>query len=125
MRKTIKILNKIILVFIVVIFLGVSVFFTAFATFNDHTVVVTITDKERVTKYNKENTSSYYLVFAEDSQGNGVVYQNVDAPIRGKWDSSTMQANLKIGETYELTLVGYRIPFVSSYENIIDYKRVQ
>lgn len=116
MRKTIKVLNKIILVFIVVVLLGASVFFTAFATFNDHTVVVTITDKERVTNY---------LVFAEDSQGNGVVYQNVDAPIRGKWDSSTMQANLKIGETYELTLVGYRIPFVSSYENIIDYKRVQ
>lgn len=87
--------------------------------FNDHAETITVTDKERV----NDSSSSYYLVFGEDEAGNVVVYKNTDEFLRGKWDSSTMQAELEIGETYDVVLVGYRIPFLSMYENILEIER--
>lgn len=119
MKKRKKNVYIVTVLFVVAVF-AIFGFSTYVVGFNDHTATITVTDKERI---NKDN-DSYYLVFGEDENGNGVVYKNVDAIIRGKWDSSTMQANLKIGETYEVVLVGYRIPLFSSYENIISVKEI-
>lgn len=94
---------------------------TSFVTaFNDHEATITVTDKERV----NDSSSSYYLVFGKDECGNVVVYENSDEILRGKWDSSTLQAVLEIGETYNVVLVGYRIPFWSMYENILEIEKV-
>lgn len=40
-------------------------------------------------------------------------------------DSADIYAALKEGETYEVTVVGFRVPFLSMYENIISYKEVE
>lgn len=82
---------------------------------NDTEYVVTVTDKERVVK---DNTSKY-LVFAEDEQGNVFVFENTDTILRGKFDSSNIQGQLKEGNKYTITVVGYRVPFLSMYQNII------
>lgn len=97
---------------------GYGVWFGFMTAFNDHESTFTVTDKERV----NDSNSSYYLVFGEDETGNAVVYKNTDEFLRGKWDSSTMQAELEVGETYDVVLVGYRIPFLSMYENILEIK---
>lgn len=98
-----------------------SGFWIGFVTaFNDHEAIITVTDKERV----NDSGSSYYLVFGKDEYGNVVVYENSDEILRGKWDSSTLQAGLEIGETYNVVLVGYRIPFWSMYENILEIEKV-
>lgn len=103
------------------VFMIGPVFLTSFVTaFNDHEATITVTDKERV----NASSSSYYLVFGKDEYGNVVVYENSDEILRGKWDSSTLQAGLEIGETYNVVLVGYRIPFWSMYENILEIEKV-
>lgn len=99
---------------------GYGVWFGFMTAFNDHEATITVTDKERV----NDSSSSYYLVFGEDEAGNVLVYKNTDEFLRGKWDSSTMQAQLEVGETYDVVLVGYRIPFLSMYENILEIKEV-
>ena len=77
-------------------------------------------DKERV--YDKD--SSKYLVFGEDVEtGETRVFQNTDSFFRGKFDSSNVYGSLKKGETYTVTVVGYRIPLFSWYENIIKYEK--
>lgn len=86
--------------------------------FNDTEYLVTITDKERVVSADE----SKYLVFAEDENGKILVFENTDTILRGKWDSSTVQGALKVGEKYTITVVGYRIPFLSLYQNIIEVK---
>lgn len=110
---------------IVLLFVGVVLAMVGFSayieSFNDHTEIFTVTDKERVYK----DGDSYYLVFGEDEYGNGVVYKNEDVFIRGKWNSSDVQAELKEGNTYEVVLVGYRMPFFSTYENILTYKEIE
>ena len=47
------------------------------------------------------------------------MFQNTDEWIRGKWNSSDIQGSLEVGKTYTVVVVGYRIPFLSCYENII------
>lgn len=88
--------------------------------FNDHEYTATITDKERVV----QDDSSYYLIFAEEDNGNLIVFKNEDTFVRGKFNSSDVYGMLKEGSKYDFTVVGYRIPLFSLYENIIDFKEV-
>lgn len=98
-----------------VIFIIICLVLIVIASFNDKSYEVTITDKERIT--NKE--SSKYLVFAEGKNGESYVFENTDCLLRFKFNSSNIQGELKVGETYTITVVGYRVPILSMYENII------
>ena len=91
-------------------------------SFNDKEYTITVTDKERIVDADGERITSRYLIFGEDEDGNVLVFQNTDEMIRGKWNSSTIQGSLKVGKTYTVVVVGYRIPFLSCYENIIAFE---
>lgn len=114
-------MKKTITVFVVIIFIIIALFVPISYNFNDHVKTITVTDKERV------NTSSYskYLIMGEDENGEILVLENTDTPIRLKFNSSDIYAALKEGETYEVTVIGFRVPFMSWYENIISYKEVE
>lgn len=101
---------------IIIVVLAIAVIVSVFTSFNDTEYVVTVTDKERVVY----GESSSYLVFTEDEQGNVMVFENTDNLLRGKFDSSNIQGQLKAGNTYRITVVGYRVPFLSMYQNIIE-----
>ena len=97
-------------------------------SYNDHTYIITITDKERVsyTTGLEENLSveNKYLIYSTTSDGETKVLENTDNLFRGKFDSSDVYAELEVGKTYEVTVVGYRFGFANWYENIIDFKEV-
>ena len=101
---------------IIIVVLAIAVIVSVFTSFNDTEYVVTVTDKERVV----DGESSSYLVFTEDEQGNVMVFENTDNLLRWKFDSSNIQGQLKVGNTYRITVVGYRVPFLSMYQNIIE-----
>lgn len=105
---------------ILIALLVFSIGFKIYSYTVEETIVVTIEDKERI---NQED-ESYYLVFATNETGDSIVFKNVDSLLAGKWNSSNVQGALKIGKTYEVTLRGLRIPFLSQYQNIISYKEV-
>lgn len=93
---------------------------------NDHTYTVTITDKERVTtQFTEDNIDSKYLIYGEDENGKTYVFEDTDTLFRGKFNSSDVYGALKEGETYELTVIGFRIHILNWYENIIDFKAVK
>lgn len=77
-------------------------------------VEITVTDKERVIK---EDQGSYYLVFTENE-----VFQNVDAWRRFKVNSSDVQGALRVGNSYEVSVYGWRIPVLSRYRNIVSVR---
>ena len=114
MKENIK-AEIIIIILVLAVFLGGS----ALVSFNDHTYVVEVTDKERV----NYSDSGKYLIYAQEDN-NTLVLKNTDSLLRGKFNSSDIYAELEIGKTYEFTVVGYRIPILSSYENIIEYKEI-
>lgn len=107
------------IVFAIIIFVPV-IGINIVSAINDHEYTVTVTDKDRIVN----GGSSKYLVYTEDMHGNTIVFENVDSNIRFKYNSSDIQGQLKIGHTYRLTVVGYRIPFLSMYENIIKIQEV-
>lgn len=72
---------------------------------------ITIKDKERVTT----RDNSYYLIFTE-----GEVFKNEDSLLFLKFDSSDIYNNLNVGNTYRVKVNWFRIPFFSSYRNILE-----
>lgn len=84
---------------------------------------IVVTDKERIIeqpKNNKTQYKSYYLVWGTDIYtGEEYTFSNKDSLIRMKFNSSDIQGKLHVGETYVVTIVGVRIPYLSMYQNII------
>lgn len=105
---------RVVVISIVIIFLSI-ISFNFICTFNDTEYIITVTGKERIV----EDSSSKYLVFSEDIHGNVLVFENTDCLLRWKWDSSNIQGQLKEGNTYKIIVVGFRVPFLSMYQNII------
>lgn len=93
--------------------------------FNDTEYTITITNKERIYEGSGGNSSSKYLVFGDCENGDSLVFKNTDCFIRGKWNSSNLQGKMKEGNTYKITVVGYRVPFFSMYQNIIKVEEIE
>lgn len=120
MKKDISDATKVI-IFFCFIFSITSLMINLIPSFNDHTKIITVTDKERV----NSSGSSEYLIMGEDENGDTLVLENTDTWMRFKFNSSDIYAELKEGETYEVKVIGFRIPFLSLYENILSYKEVK
>ena len=123
MRRNKKTKSFFVIIMIAVI-LVLSIGYEAIFSFNDTEYTITVTDKERIYK-GSGDTSSKYLVFGDDDNGNSLVFENTDCFIRGKWNSSNIQGQLKEGNTYKVTVVGYRVSFFSMYQNIIKIEEVK
>lgn len=126
MRK----LSKIKFIVIAVVVVLAIMFIEAMFSFNDTEYTITITGKDRITESSKDSngnveTSSKYLVFADDENGNSVVFENTDCFIRLKFNSSNVQGQLKEGHRYKITVIGYRVPILSWYQNIIKVDEVK
>lgn len=111
---------EIIIVVVCVLFLLIAIVYPLARSFNDTQCTITITDKERV----NDGGSSRYLIFGESENGEMLVFKNTDSILRWKWNSSDVYGELKVGSTYKVTVVGYRIRFLSEYQNIISYEEV-
>ena len=109
----------------IAVILVLSIGYEAIFSFNDTEYTITVTDKERIYEGSGDTSSSKYLVFGDDDNGNSLVFENTDCFIRGKWNSSNIQGQLKKGNTYKITVVGYRVSFFSMYQNIIKIEEVK
>lgn len=96
---------------------------------------VRVTGSERVTQGSKENVSSKYVVFTKDVQsGQERAFENTDSTLECffdgcKFDSSTLQSKLKAAEqagtSVKIQTYGWRIPFLSMYENVVSVQPVE
>lgn len=111
-----------VILFIAIVGLG------CLSIFNDKDYVITVTDKERIEEVvgsgENRRLKSKYLVFGDDENGNSLVFENTDEWLRGKFNSSNVQGSLKIGYTYKVTAIGFRVPILSLYRNIIKVEEV-
>lgn len=82
------------------------------------TTIITVTDKERIQECTTKGCTSRYIVFSEYE-----TFENTDNPFLLKFDSSDLQGSLKEGETYQVSVIGWRVPFLSSYRNILKIER--
>ena len=75
------------------------------------TVTITVTDKA-IKRYNK---SDKYIIYADNE-----TFEITDEFLLGRFNSSDDYGRLKVGETYIVTVNGWRVPFLSWYRNIIE-----
>ena len=74
------------------------------------TAEFTVKNKERVT----QGQSSKYLVYTDKG-----VYENTDSLLNMKFNSSDVYNNLDVGKSYKCDVYGWRVPFMSMYQNIV------
>lgn len=75
---------------------------------------VRVTGKERVTQNTAEGSSSKYLIFTDRE-----VFENTDTILFLKFNSSDIYGAIQPDHTCEFRVVGWRVPFLSWYRNII------
>lgn len=89
-------------------------------TMSSETIQVTVDNRERITTGSGEDISSKYIVYT-----NGEVFENVDSWLYFKFNSTDYQNALKESHTYNIKVVGWRVPFLSMYRNIVSIDSVE
>ena len=110
--------KNIIAVFLVIFIIIFSVKIIEFTSTD--TIDVTVTDKQSIVVRNGDDVDNKYLIFTDKE-----VFENIDALLKGKLNSSDVQGSLIIGKKYTLEVYGWRIPFLSSYRNITNVKEIK
>lgn len=83
---------------------------------NKTTQTCTVTDKDRTTVTSREGTSSSdSRIYTEDCG----TMQVADLMTQGQFNSADIYAQIQPGLTYEITTVGWRIPFLSAFPTIL------
>lgn len=81
-----------------------------------NTYIATVTDKG----IKRADDTDKYLIYTDIG-----TFENTDEWLCGKFNSSDIYGRIKIGDTYEFTVIGFRIPFLSKYQNIIEYEKIE
>lgn len=102
---------------VIALIISLVVFAYPFAyRFSEDNVSLFVKDKETtVVKYNKESAKNKYLIFTGSE-----VFEITDTILFFRWNSSDLYRYLTVGNTYNCRVAGWRIPFLSSYRNLID-----
>ena len=86
---------------------------------NKQTVTVKITGKERITESDgNKGIHSYYLIYSDSG-----TYKLEDELFYGNFNSSDWYGKIQEGNTYKFDLIGYRIGWLSSYQNIVKMEK--
>lgn len=94
----------------VFVLIGLSIFLSYSSV---DKVTITIKDKERI----QDRGDSKYLIFTTNE-----VFENTDTLLFMKFDSSDIYNKFEVGKTYKVKVNWYRIPFLSTYRNILEVK---
>jgi len=80
---------------------------------------VEVTEKERITTKSGDRVTSKYLIFTDRE-----VFENTDSFLAFKFNSSDSYGRIKVGQVCTFKVTGFRIPFLSSYRNILEARCV-
>jgi hypothetical protein len=100
---------------IVIFILGLAVFPFIWAFGNEQTQVCTVEEKDR------GGSSGTMRLYSEDCE----ILEFGDVWLRGHFNSADLYQEIEEGKTYELTTVGWRIPIISGFPDIIEVKEVK
>lgn len=118
----------IIVISIIVVVIGLSLIAVYQLGNPQEYVVVSIRIQAELKSDNDTTVSTKYLYFCTIDSGETIVFENEDSIFNGKFDSSTFLARLKVleesGETFKIKTKGYRIPQLSTYQNIIEVETI-
>ena len=89
-----------------------------------HGYNATVTDKQIKRYGSAEHSHDKYMIFTKLDDGDVKVFENTDSMFEWKFNSSDVQGKLENGHRYHIEAYGWRFPFVSWYENIVDVQEL-
>lgn len=104
---------------VVLIVVGLLLIEPIIAYATKSSVSFAVNDKAVVVSGNGSSTHSKYLIYTTDG-----VFEDTDSLWYWKWNSSDMYNKLERGKFYTATVYGFRIPFFSTYKNIVTVEAV-
>lgn len=117
-------MKKATVIFLVILFAVLGTFGTVNSFNHVSHVEGKVTDKVVKVDSSTKHPHSVYLVFVETDKGTQV-FEVTDSIMMGRYDSSNVYGSIKIGKTYKMKVRGYRMPLLSSYENIDTFTEVK
>lgn len=111
--KTQTVVETLLIAFVFILIISGIVVYPILLNGSKREVTDTVLKTERVCSIGESGTCQY-LVF-----GRKEVYSNSDSLLAWKFNSSDFYRDIEQGKTYKFTIWGWRIPFFSSYRNII------
>jgi len=106
--------EKLIITSIAIGVIALIFFATVYPYVTAEEISIKVTDKERVVKGSGDSVSSKYLIYTT-----GETFENTDCLARFKFNSSDIYGSINAGQTYKVVVYGWRVPFMSSYRNIV------
>ena len=107
---------------LIIVIAFVLIFYNVSYYGNDNTYQITVTDKY---VKNGSDSGNYMIVGELQDTKELKSFEDADLLLKGKFDSSDLYAHINVGEQYEIKTVGWRIPFLSDYENIYEIKSIE
>ncbi|MBI4441191.1 DUF1523 family protein [Candidatus Woesearchaeota archaeon] len=72
-----------------------------------------------------ESAHDKYLICTKLPDGSVRVFENTDSTLEWKFNSSDLYAKMEAGKSYKIKTYGWRVPFLSMYENIVDVEEAK
>lgn len=73
-----------------------------------------VTDKDRTSNSEGKSSMRVYTTCG--------TFEVADSVFVGRWDSADVYGDIEIGQTYDFTVRGFRIPIASTFPNIDTYE---
>lgn len=109
-------------VIVVVILFVIVPLFSSY--YKEKNYVGTVTEKGIKNYYSGNNSKSKFLIFVTLDDGKSRVFSVEDTLIKGRINSADDYGQIQTGTKYQFTVIGWRIPLFSDYENIIRFKKI-
>jgi hypothetical protein len=112
METSIRVIQTFIVLFIIA---AISAHIYRYSVKNE--ITATVVHKEQVVESVGESITSYYLIFTDNG-----TFKLEDELVYLNFRSSDWYGAITVGSTYTFTVIGWRIPVFSEYQNIVAYK---
>lgn len=111
--KKLKFVKYLLIALVVIVLTGCP----AMYHLSSEEIEITVSEKDNITSGSGSNMESKFLIYTEAE-----VFENTDSWTFIKFNSTDLQNEIKEDGTYTVKVAGWRIPFFSSYRNIIEIK---
>lgn len=128
-RKKIAI-STIVIAILTIFVLGGAVIFLSIGNQREYLITNVVVQTELASEEteNGYRYSTKYLYFCTTDKGEEIVFENEDNLLLGKFNSSDILAKIKKyeenGKSFKVKTVGFRIGFLSMYQNIIKVEEI-
>lgn len=104
---------------VIIVFVVIGVFYEISKYNAKQSVTTKVIDKERITTSDQDGKiESYYLIFTESG-----TFKLEDDLVYGNFRSSDWYGQIRKDSTYTFDVIGYRIGYLSEYQNIVNFRK--